>query len=1011
MATAAPRQAAFSVVSGTTLRFVSLVAAILGTSSYAFSLVYIRVPGNQKAATFTYGHCLDLVRRAEASLTFSPTATAEFERLRADAGRCLAPFEQTEAAWLLAGLGLLTTVALLLYLAAPWWIRRRGNLRPVTAAEFPRLHAALDELAEEIGLSRKPSFVLDANAPSPGGLAFGRTGRYWVRINAGLVPLRVTDPATFRAIVLHELAHLRNRDVDIAYAAMALWRAFVLVVLPPMLLIILHPTVLTAPTTVAWSLEHLSLAAGIMSRTLLFVLIVYLARNAVLRTREIHADVRAAEHGAADGLRRAMSSAAKRPRTWWRPWFGTHPATAARLHAIDQPLGVLRPGFGELFGAGVTAMIAAGSLEVLANLGLSHGGTPPGRYVAWAVAPLFVGILGAVVWRAEVLSAHGTRVPTLPAVLGFSLGCIVGDIAALISVDDRWSTFGSPDAGGRLPLISSIETGGISLAAGLIGTSVLTAGLLVQAAASAAGARAWLPTLRWPGTRRAWAAGVAVTMIPFAIWFGIWLQLRLVPLFMGHVYHLTVDDFAAVGEQLWAGPGFALWSTTYPPIQLFTNHPLAVPAVALAWLYPFAALARRRSGPADAATPAARPDLPTLRDLRRAALTGLAGVAVFGVLVLAGRAVAHHFAYDKPGFPGYYSYSLVALAIAIQAVIGGVLAARHPRGLLLGQPAALLFAAGAIAVAQGAALLGGCVPAFRLRSGSCRLTIDLAFADFLMDLFVVQGALAALLVGVLTRLVMAASRKLPARIAPRRRWIRSVALAGAVAVLVSGSLAVLTTRSATLTPAADGNTAPPSAAPVRRLLTQAEVEQVTAAPAAALPGHWRRKPPSASSGGGTTTVLDDPEHCTAVYEESYLSAFDGQRRAVAQATFDEGMKPANSTLFITVRSYAQPVPEALFAAAEAARSACPRFTATAGDDPPFDYTIRAGVPPDLGDRAWRMDLVMAAELSGITFTGTLAVVLIQVGHTLIQVTFNAFNEPVDEKLFLAALTRIVQSVP
>jgi len=34
----------------------------------------------------------------------------------------------------------------------------------------------------------------------------------------------------FRAVVLHELAHVRNRDIDITYATVAIWRIHLVLV-------------------------------------------------------------------------------------------------------------------------------------------------------------------------------------------------------------------------------------------------------------------------------------------------------------------------------------------------------------------------------------------------------------------------------------------------------------------------------------------------------------------------------------------------------------------------------------------------------------------------------------------------------------------------------------------------------------------------------------------------------------------------------------------------------------
>lgn len=42
------------------------------------------------------------------------------------------------------------------------------------------------------------------------------------------------QPAAFEAVILHELAHIRNKDVNQTYLAIAIWRAFVLAALLPL---------------------------------------------------------------------------------------------------------------------------------------------------------------------------------------------------------------------------------------------------------------------------------------------------------------------------------------------------------------------------------------------------------------------------------------------------------------------------------------------------------------------------------------------------------------------------------------------------------------------------------------------------------------------------------------------------------------------------------------------------------------------------------------------------------
>jgi len=63
--------------------------------------------------------------------------------------------------------------------------------------------------------------------PAKTGLAFGRVRRRYIALSGGLMTQFYTDQPAFRAVLLHELAHLRNGDVDKTYLTLAIWRAFV----------------------------------------------------------------------------------------------------------------------------------------------------------------------------------------------------------------------------------------------------------------------------------------------------------------------------------------------------------------------------------------------------------------------------------------------------------------------------------------------------------------------------------------------------------------------------------------------------------------------------------------------------------------------------------------------------------------------------------------------------------------------------------------------------------------
>jgi Zn-dependent protease with chaperone function len=132
-----------------------------------------------------------------------------------------------------AGLALLAGATWSIYRAYPRWKVWRLRLERLDPAEVPDLALALDGLCHAAKLRRKPEFWWNPLDGSNLALAFG-TGRRRRVALAGAVALRFhTDPDAFRTVVLHELAHIRNGDVGLAYLTLSIWWAFLATALLP----------------------------------------------------------------------------------------------------------------------------------------------------------------------------------------------------------------------------------------------------------------------------------------------------------------------------------------------------------------------------------------------------------------------------------------------------------------------------------------------------------------------------------------------------------------------------------------------------------------------------------------------------------------------------------------------------------------------------------------------------------------------------------------------------------
>lgn len=303
------------------------------------------------------------------------------------------------------------------YRALPRWKGRHGRSVPLSAFPDPNLRSELDGLVEVSGLQPAPQFVVDPGAASVGAVVFGTHRRPVVRLNAGLIVTRAVDPQRFRAVVLHELAHIHNRDVGITYATVAMWRVLLAAVFVPDAVLLA-----TGVSTVSVT------AVGSVTVKLLIVLMVYLTRADILRTREIYADRTAV---GVWGVRpesllpRDRVDSTGRLAVVLAVWR-THPSWPLRRRSLSTP--------DELFAMRAMPMVITGIAAAVAAARLTAPFDPIG---AWGgvvqfllIAGLAVGIGGVVLWRTVVHAAvTGRAVPSgWRAGLWLGLGLAVGEL-------------------------------------------------------------------------------------------------------------------------------------------------------------------------------------------------------------------------------------------------------------------------------------------------------------------------------------------------------------------------------------------------------------------------------------------------------------------------------------------------------------------------------------------------------------------------------------------------------
>ncbi|MGV9544334.1 M48 family metallopeptidase [Nocardia beijingensis] len=228
----------------------------------------------------------------------------------------------------------------------PAWHIRRRRLIALPVAVLPELAT---KLATSAG-NTEVRFLLDPADTRVDGRAFGRYRRRYVVLGRGLVERwrRGTDDGAVDAVVAHELAHIRNRDLDPAYLAVWTWRLLVLLGGIPFggwMLMELGTGDRRTALTYGWRI------VALLGSTLLI-------RNGLLRAREYYADLRAGRAHPVE-LRRLLDDAPeRRGRAGLRARFGMHPSARNRRRMLDAPGDLLAPRLLSLVTIGFSAMLA-----------------------------------------------------------------------------------------------------------------------------------------------------------------------------------------------------------------------------------------------------------------------------------------------------------------------------------------------------------------------------------------------------------------------------------------------------------------------------------------------------------------------------------------------------------------------------------------------------------------------------------------------------------------------------
>lgn len=700
-----PRLNPFAFPSDTDFSFVLLIASVIGASLFIYTTIYFSFSTSRQFYRDTFSHCWDLSHEAGVGLpeSFEDYSNPKLKAALLAFEQCKAVAERPSTAWAVSGTVLMLVIAGLIYGLLPALKIRQAKFLPLNTADAPDVIAYLTNLCLRVGLSHPPTFLWNPLNPAICGLAIGRLGRSYVALSGGLVTLFYTDQPAFRAIMLHELAHLRNADLNKTYFAVATWWSFVVTALVP-LAVRLFNYPLSDILYLSW-------------RVLALALMVLLTRNNVLRTREVYADLRAVTwDGPSSALSQVLQTMPARKRMGWQSLFQVHPDPQKRSQALDDTSRLFHMGFWVAFGTGLAASLPIASMIPLLAPSLMD---QPQLWITiffWTsliYAPLIVGVVGLGVWRATFAAlVRGNEVSGVGgAGLGLGLGVILGQ---RISFEIYVNGLGNQiiNQSSNLALFD------------ILWSLLVLVSVLFFLYWVAAGASAWLNvTHTFRSLRRVCGLSVTIAGIWLAIWFGLIFILRY----------------------LGSGTKSLFLLNTIAVTSVVAANPLTFFLLVSLWVFPLAAwfwrahtqLASRWDW-ALLDLPPQHQSMPQQTPLRPglAFIIGLIGGASYFVLPLVIRLTLRLILpmeirrSDQAIF--YFHFGTIALAALMQSFIAVVVALKVPRlGWLHG-----LFAA----FVAGCLMTVGILGSILVFGGE----IDASFAWSTLSEVVNEGALLAL---------------------------------------------------------------------------------------------------------------------------------------------------------------------------------------------------------------------------------------------------------------------------
>lgn len=197
------------------------------------------------------------------------------------------------------------------YKRFPQKIIKESKLKEFDKKKYPEHNEYIEKLhGEYLSAEKKPVLMVQPLYPSKSAFTFGTKNHMFIGISGGLIKMFRENINGFKSIFLHEMGHIVNRDVEKTYLANSTWRSLFLTMSIPLGIFLLYELYLTLSIfylgiRVGYDMDYIistmnlgkrvALYGGIVLYFVIFLGIIYVLRNQIIRIREFYADAKVLE--------------------------------------------------------------------------------------------------------------------------------------------------------------------------------------------------------------------------------------------------------------------------------------------------------------------------------------------------------------------------------------------------------------------------------------------------------------------------------------------------------------------------------------------------------------------------------------------------------------------------------------------------------------------------------------------------------------------------------------------